>query len=500
MTKDWRGIRNLVAAELQTDTAQAIAWGAPFPLCAVSKLAKSTESSTASKHYSNRSALHRRSRGADEVSIDASGIADDKRARALGEVYDEALGLYVAGNPGRGLLALGYIIKDTNGVEYGVWRLKGVMSYPETEHNTDDDGTDSAGETLTYTGQQTLHKFAYRGKAAKAVRIPLDKFPGGEAAFFAQVQTPDTIAAALAGGDEPAEPDAPAAAMYLYGTPSQVSYNGTVLPDIGEIVAMAKAEGLEYALVHNSADGYLLFLASQPTTINNDYNAPATYYPKGTAYAVFGLTDGAWEYGAAAEIGDVGRMYPVNSIPVIWSNHDILNEDGSVYLAASEPVHSGNIGLRVGESVTYYDGMILPELPEWDKTEYPYAVINYSYKNGVLNKVFCRILASNAYYTPSSVGGVWFGGDADGSRDDDKVASKYYQLTGDVWGEPSETEDGVVKIYPPEGQTVYSLTYYTLWANFKVKYDGVVYKQAFEPIPVGEIVDTINNIPIYEVI
>lgn len=376
MTKDWRGIRNLVAAELQTDTAQEIAWGAPFPLCAVSKLAKSTESSTASKHYSNRSALHRRSRGADEVSIDASGIADDKRARALGEVYDEALGMYVAGNPGRGLLALGYIIKDTNGVEYGVWRLKGVMSYPETEHNTDDDGTDSTGETLTYTGQQTLHKFAYKGKAAKAVRIPLDKFPGGEAAFFAQVQTPDTIAAALA-GDTPA-----AAAMYIYGTPSE----------------------------------------------------------------------------------------------------------------------TGNIGLRDGDTVTYYDGMILPELPEWDKTEYPYAVINYSYKNGVLNKVFCRILASNAYYTPSSVGGVWFGGDADGSRDDDKVASKYYQLTGDVWGEPSETEDGVVKIYPPEGQTAYSLTYYTLWANFKVKYDGVVYKQAFEPIPVGEIVDTINNIPIYEVI
>ena len=39
------------------------------------------------------------------------------------------------------------------------------------------------------------------------------------------------------------------------------------------------------------------------------------------------------------------------------------------------PSTSGNIGLRNGESVTYYDGAVLPPLPEWDKSKYPYAFL-----------------------------------------------------------------------------------------------------------------------------
>ena len=41
----------------------------------------------------------------------------------------------------------------------------------------------------------TQHKFAKTGKAAKAVHIPAAKYAAGEAAFFAEVQTPDTIGA-----------------------------------------------------------------------------------------------------------------------------------------------------------------------------------------------------------------------------------------------------------------------------------------------------------------
>ena len=46
----------------------------------------------------------------------------------------------------------------------------------------------------------------------------------------------------------------------------------------------------------------------------------------------------------------------------------------SMYLYGT-PSDSGSIGLRSGESVTYYDGAVLPLLPEWDKTKYPYAVL-----------------------------------------------------------------------------------------------------------------------------
>lgn len=41
------------------------------------------------------------------------------------------------------------------------------------------------------------------------------------------------------------------------------------------------------------------------------------------------------------------------------------------------PSESGNIGLRSGDTVTYYDGAVLPMLPEWDREKYPYAHVVY---------------------------------------------------------------------------------------------------------------------------
>lgn len=190
---DYRGISDFVAAELLTDTAEEITYGEVFPVAGIAKLTKSTESSTATKYYDNKPAIITRTVGSDEVGIEASGIEDSVHAKLMGEDYDEDTGMYVEGEPETKYMALGYVTKDTNGVEYGVWRLKGTMGYPEVEHNTEDDGTDSTGSNLTYTGVNTNHKFAYRGKTAKAVRVPLANFPGGKEAFLSQVQTPDTI-------------------------------------------------------------------------------------------------------------------------------------------------------------------------------------------------------------------------------------------------------------------------------------------------------------------
>ena len=195
---DWRGIRNLVAAKLLTDTAEAIEFDTPFPVCGTSKLSRSTETSSGKKYYDNSPAFSVISNGADEVAVDGSAIEDEVLAKLMGEFYDEETGLYIEGEPDPGEFAIGYITKKTDGTEILVWRLKGTFAYPDEEHNTEDDGTDSTGSSITYSGVATQHKFKKHGKKAKAVRIPLDKFPGGEAAFFAQVQTPDTITAAAA--------------------------------------------------------------------------------------------------------------------------------------------------------------------------------------------------------------------------------------------------------------------------------------------------------------
>lgn len=192
---DWRGIRNLVAAKLLTDTAEEITYDTPFPVCALSTLSKTTETSSATKYYDNVPAIVITTAGGDEVAIDGSAIEDEVQAKIFGDYYDEETGLYVEGDGETNYYAIGYITKKTDGSEYFVWRLKGKFTRPEVEHATEDDGTDSTGSTLSYAGISTQHKFTKTGKTAKAVHIPAAKYAAGEAAFFAEVQTPDTIAA-----------------------------------------------------------------------------------------------------------------------------------------------------------------------------------------------------------------------------------------------------------------------------------------------------------------
>lgn len=193
---DYRGIRDLYAAEVLSDTSEGITFGDPFYVCGISSLSKTTETATGTKYYNNAPAISVQGRGADEVSIDGSAIPEDVLAKLMGEYYDETTGLYVEGDPEVKEFALGYITKKTDGTEMFVWRLKGTFGYPETEHNTEDDGTDSTGSTIVYTGVSTQRKFAKTGRAAKAVNMPAAKYDAGEEAFFAEVQTPDTITSA----------------------------------------------------------------------------------------------------------------------------------------------------------------------------------------------------------------------------------------------------------------------------------------------------------------
>lgn len=192
---DWRGIRGLVAAELLTDGADGVTYGEPFAVAGVSSLSKSTETSSANKYYDNVPAISIQGTGGDEVSIEASAIPEDVLAKIMGEYYDEETGLYVEGEPEQKYFAIGYITEKTDGTEMYVWRLKGTFSYPETEHATKDDGTDSTGNSITYTGINTQHKFDKTGKTAKAINLPATKYAAGEAKFFETVQTPDTVTA-----------------------------------------------------------------------------------------------------------------------------------------------------------------------------------------------------------------------------------------------------------------------------------------------------------------
>lgn len=194
---DHRGIRGLVAAELLTDDETGITYGEVRPLCGTSSLSKTTETSSSKKYYDNRPAIIINANGGDEVSIDASAISEADQAWLMGETYDEEADMLIEGEPVQKYFAIGYITKKTDGTERFVWRLKGTFGYPEEQHNTEDDGTDSTGTTLVYTGINTQHKFEKNGKTAKAVNVGAAKYD--ESKFFAQVLTPDTANTALAG-------------------------------------------------------------------------------------------------------------------------------------------------------------------------------------------------------------------------------------------------------------------------------------------------------------
>ena len=193
-----RGIRGLVAAELLTDDADGITYGDVRPLCGASSLSKTTETSKAVKYYDNVPAVIITSGGGDEVAVDGSAISEENLAWLTGEYYDKESDLYVEGEPVAKHFALGYITKKTDGTERFVWRLKGTVGHPEEESNTEDNGTEANGDTFTYSGINTTHKFEKTGKTAKAVNVGADKYD--EAKFFASVQTPDTVAEAIKAG------------------------------------------------------------------------------------------------------------------------------------------------------------------------------------------------------------------------------------------------------------------------------------------------------------
>lgn len=197
VTYEYRGIRKLMCAEVLTDSTEGITFGTPFELAGVAELVRATETSAESHYYDNVPAIVIDSTGADEVTITSSALSLENTAKITGQVWDEAKGMLVEGEPEKKYFAIGYVTKRTDGTEIFVWRLKGKFSIPDSTHHTEDDGTDANGQELTFTGINTTAKFNLGGKQRTAKAINIDTSINKdvtESTFFAAVQTPATIA------------------------------------------------------------------------------------------------------------------------------------------------------------------------------------------------------------------------------------------------------------------------------------------------------------------
>lgn len=153
-------------------------------------------------------------------------------------------------------------------------------------------------------------------------------------------------------------------------------YNGVELPDINSVW---DKETYPYAYIQDGTNAnmnkyYRLYLTSFDVEANGssdpDYISNNT--TKAGAYAYYFLIDGVWAFQESVASGGWLSVGSNDSL-CMWCNDDILRTDDTVYLAASDPVPVGGSKLTLSVGGVSYNGVVLPALPEWDKTKYPYA-------------------------------------------------------------------------------------------------------------------------------
>ena len=201
---EYRGVEGLVAAEVLTDTAEEITFGSVFAVAGVAEISKTTESSSETHYYDNIPAIVIESTGSDTININASAIPLDVLAAITCQVYDSDLGAMFEGVRDQKYFAIGYKTEKTNGDPVYVWRLKGTFSIPDQTNGTKNAGTDANGQTLVFTGIDTVHKFTKVPDSvgdpspAKSVIVDVAKNLADVSAFFDTVTTPDDLVAKTA--------------------------------------------------------------------------------------------------------------------------------------------------------------------------------------------------------------------------------------------------------------------------------------------------------------
>lgn len=191
--EEYRGVEQLVYAEVTEDTSENYTTGEVKPLAGVAEISRTTESSSEVHYYDNIPAVTIESTGSDEITCSVSAIPLPVLAEITGQTYLEDTQTLVEGERQNKYFALGYIAEKTTGEKVLVWRYKGTFSIPDTTHNTKDDGTDANGQEITYTGISTTHKFTKTSKGAKAINTIASAVD--DTKFFTAVTTPDTLTA-----------------------------------------------------------------------------------------------------------------------------------------------------------------------------------------------------------------------------------------------------------------------------------------------------------------
>lgn len=191
-TVEFRGCDNLVFAEVLTDDANGITFGAVRSLAPVAEIAKTVETNSETHFYDNVGQIIIRSEGSDEITLTVPVLPLDILAAVTGKTYDAGTGAFIDGESAEKYYAIGYRLRLTDGSYRYVWRNKGAFAIPNSTSATENDGTDTNNQQLVYTGVKSIYEFTNGGRAKGVVVDERDgKYDCTD--WFNAVVTPDVL-------------------------------------------------------------------------------------------------------------------------------------------------------------------------------------------------------------------------------------------------------------------------------------------------------------------
>lgn len=191
-TVEFRGCDNLVFAEVLTDDANSITFGAVRSLAPVAEIAKTVETNSETHFYDNVGQIIIKSEGSDEITLTVPVLPLDILAAVTGKGYDAATGAFIDSESIEKYYAIGYRLRLTDGSYRYVWRNKGMFGIPNSTSTTENDGTDTNNQQLVYTGVKSIYAFANGGRAKGVVVDERDgKYDCTD--WFNAVVTPDVL-------------------------------------------------------------------------------------------------------------------------------------------------------------------------------------------------------------------------------------------------------------------------------------------------------------------
>ncbi len=187
----FRGVDNLVFAEVLVDDANQYVTGEVMELSAVANIAKKTENSSSPEFYNNIPLFVVQGLGATTLELQITPPDLKTFALITGQRYDSSKGTMIEGERENRYFAVGYKYQGTDNYTRYAWYYKCSFNIPDETYETINSGTNTTNIGITCTAVNTTHKFAYDGKSARAIIADERLANYGFDKFFTSVVTPD---------------------------------------------------------------------------------------------------------------------------------------------------------------------------------------------------------------------------------------------------------------------------------------------------------------------